>query len=166
MEILNNNYACANLIRTGKIEQIYSQLQTKTRNKPDEKMITLEKHLSILVKDEQDRPARSPEMGQRPQGLRGLHAAGLRRSKQIQMTQIKAAILTLAVGQCKGPVGSKGGTKRRAGLHVLKGRCHGGVHLLIASGVFSSVRVTTRPRVMWRQKARYSCSSCSRSGPM
>jgi len=50
MEILNNNYACANLIRTGKIEQMYSQLQTKTRNKPDEKMITMEKHLSNLVK--------------------------------------------------------------------------------------------------------------------
>ncbi len=52
MEILNNNYACANLIRTGKIEQIYSQLQTKTRNKPDEKMLTLEKHLSMLVKQD------------------------------------------------------------------------------------------------------------------
>ncbi len=52
MEILNNNYACANLIRTGKIEQLYSQLQTKTRDKSDEKMITLEKHLSFLVKDE------------------------------------------------------------------------------------------------------------------
>lgn len=50
MEILNNNYACANLIRTGKVEQIYSQLQTKTRNKPDEKMITLESHLATLVK--------------------------------------------------------------------------------------------------------------------
>jgi len=50
MEILNNNYATANLIRNGKIEQIYSQLQTKTKNKPDEKMITLEKHLSMLVK--------------------------------------------------------------------------------------------------------------------
>ena len=50
MEILNNNYACANLIRTGKIEQLYSQLQTKTQNKPDEKMITLEKHLTNLVK--------------------------------------------------------------------------------------------------------------------
>jgi len=35
MEVLNNNYACANLIRTGKIEQMYSQLQTKTRDKPD-----------------------------------------------------------------------------------------------------------------------------------
>jgi twitching motility protein PilT len=52
MEILNNNYATANLIRIGKIEQIYSQLQTKTRDRPDEKMITLEKHLAMLVKDE------------------------------------------------------------------------------------------------------------------
>jgi len=50
MEILNNNYACANLIRTGKIEQMYSQLQTRTRNKPDEKMITMESHLAMLVK--------------------------------------------------------------------------------------------------------------------
>jgi len=50
MEILNNGYACANLIRTGKIEQLYSQLQTKTKDRPDEKMITLEKHLSMLVK--------------------------------------------------------------------------------------------------------------------
>ena len=50
MEILNNNYATANLIRTGKVEQIYSQLQTKTRNRPDEKMLTLEKHLAMLVK--------------------------------------------------------------------------------------------------------------------
>ena len=52
MEILNNNYATANLIRTGKIEQLYSQLQTKTQNKPDEKMITMEKHLSMLVKQD------------------------------------------------------------------------------------------------------------------
>ena len=51
MEILNNNnYACANLIRTGKIEQIYSQLQTKTRLNPDEKMTTMERHLAQLVK--------------------------------------------------------------------------------------------------------------------
>jgi twitching motility protein PilT len=52
MEILNNNYACANLIRTGKVEQIYSQLQTKTRNKPDEKMMTIERHLATLVKED------------------------------------------------------------------------------------------------------------------
>ncbi len=50
IEILNNNYACANLIRTGKIEQLYSQLQTKTQNRPDEKMITMESHLARLVK--------------------------------------------------------------------------------------------------------------------
>jgi twitching motility protein PilT len=50
MEVLNNNYATANLIRTGKVEQIYSQLQIKTKNQPDEKMITLERHLARLVK--------------------------------------------------------------------------------------------------------------------
>jgi twitching motility protein PilT len=50
MEILNNNYACANIIRTGKIEQLYSQLQTKTKNKPEEKMVTFEHHLAKLVK--------------------------------------------------------------------------------------------------------------------
>jgi twitching motility protein PilT len=52
MEILNNNYACANLIRTGKIEQLYSQLQTRIREKPDEKMIAMEKHLAMLVKQD------------------------------------------------------------------------------------------------------------------
>jgi len=50
MEILNNSYACANIIRTGKLEQIYSQLQTKTKNKLGEKMITFESHLARLVK--------------------------------------------------------------------------------------------------------------------
>jgi twitching motility protein PilT len=53
MEILNNNsYACANLIRTGKIEQIYSQLQTKTRPNHEEKMTTMERHLAQLVKQD------------------------------------------------------------------------------------------------------------------
>jgi twitching motility protein PilT len=53
MEILNNNnYACANLIRTGKVEQIYSQLQTKTRLNLDEKMTTMERHLAQLVKQD------------------------------------------------------------------------------------------------------------------
>ncbi|MCK4998656.1 MAG: hypothetical protein KAS23_03945 [Anaerohalosphaera sp.] len=50
MEILNNNYAVSNLIRNGKIEQIYSQLQTKTRDRPDENMVTMERHLARLVK--------------------------------------------------------------------------------------------------------------------
>ncbi len=52
MEILNNNYACANQIRTGKIEQLYSQLQIKTKNKPGEKMTTMESHLAKLVKED------------------------------------------------------------------------------------------------------------------
>jgi twitching motility protein PilT len=50
MEILNSNHAVANLIRKGKIEQMYSILQTKTKNQPDEKMITFERHLARLVK--------------------------------------------------------------------------------------------------------------------
>ena len=50
MEILNSNYAVPNLIRKGKLEQIYSQMQVKTKNQPDEKMITFERHLAILVK--------------------------------------------------------------------------------------------------------------------
>jgi len=52
MEVLNNNYACANLIRHGKIEQIYTQLQVRTRNQPDEKMVAMEKHLAMLVKQD------------------------------------------------------------------------------------------------------------------
>ncbi len=52
MEILNNNYAIANLIRTGKPEQMYSQLQTKTQDRHDEKMITMERHLARLVNQE------------------------------------------------------------------------------------------------------------------
>jgi len=50
MEILNSNHAVANLIRKGKIEQMYSILQTKTKNQPNEKMITFERHLARLVK--------------------------------------------------------------------------------------------------------------------
>jgi twitching motility protein PilT len=50
MEILNNTYAVANLIRVGKAEQLYTQLQTKTQNTPEGKMITLERHLAMLVK--------------------------------------------------------------------------------------------------------------------
>lgn len=50
MEILNSNYALANLIRKGKIEQMYSQMQVKTKDQPDERMITMERHLALLVK--------------------------------------------------------------------------------------------------------------------
>ena len=50
MEILNSNYAVSNLIRKNKIEQIYSQMQIKTKNQPDERMITMERHMARLVK--------------------------------------------------------------------------------------------------------------------
>ena len=49
MEVLNNNYAVANLIRTGKLEQVYSVLQTKTRDVPQERMCTMERSLANLV---------------------------------------------------------------------------------------------------------------------
>ena len=52
MEILNSNYALANLIRKGKIEQMYSQMQVKTKDQPDERMTTMERHLATLVKNE------------------------------------------------------------------------------------------------------------------
>ena len=53
MEILNNDYAIANLIRVGKIEQIYSQIQTKTKDYlPEQKMTTLEMSMANLVKKE------------------------------------------------------------------------------------------------------------------
>jgi len=49
MEILTNSYALANLIRTRKVEQIYSMLQTRTKDVPEERMVTLERSLVRLV---------------------------------------------------------------------------------------------------------------------
>lgn len=50
MEVLTNSYATANLIRLRKVEMLYSQLQTRTKDIPDERMITLERSLAGLVK--------------------------------------------------------------------------------------------------------------------
>ena len=49
MEILTNSYAVGNLIRLRKAEQIYSMLQTHTKDKPEERMTTLERSLAGLV---------------------------------------------------------------------------------------------------------------------
>ncbi len=49
MEVLNNNYAMANLIRQAKVEQMYSVLQTKVRDIPAERMITMEYALAQLA---------------------------------------------------------------------------------------------------------------------
>jgi len=49
MELLTNNFGVANLIRVGKVEQLYSMMQIKTRDIPDERMQTLEWSLANLV---------------------------------------------------------------------------------------------------------------------
>ena len=49
MEILNNTYAVGNLIRLRKLEQIYTQLQTKTKDIHEERMRTMERSLAHLV---------------------------------------------------------------------------------------------------------------------
>lgn len=50
MEILNNTYGVANLLRQNKTEQLYSIMQTQTADVPEQRMITLEKHLARLVR--------------------------------------------------------------------------------------------------------------------
>lgn len=49
MEILTNSYAVSNLIRLRKMEQVYTQLQTKIRDVPGERMITMERSLAQLA---------------------------------------------------------------------------------------------------------------------
>ncbi len=49
MEVLRNTYGVANLLRLRKAEQLYSVMQTKTRDVPEERMITLERSLADLV---------------------------------------------------------------------------------------------------------------------
>ena len=69
MEILNSSYAIANLIRVNKLEQLVSQMQTKTRDLPSEKMITLEKHLVRLVKSGQIELAEAKKWANDPKAL-------------------------------------------------------------------------------------------------
>jgi twitching motility protein PilT len=49
MEVLNNTYSVANLIRQVKLDQIYSVMQTHTRDEPSQRMTTLERTLAALV---------------------------------------------------------------------------------------------------------------------
>ena len=53
MEILNNTYAVSNLIRMGKFEQLYSIMQTRTRDISEERMQTMERSLARLVQSGQ-----------------------------------------------------------------------------------------------------------------
>jgi twitching motility protein PilT len=50
MEILNNIYSVANCIRQIKLDQVYSVMQTHTREEPGQRMSTLERSLAKLVK--------------------------------------------------------------------------------------------------------------------
>jgi twitching motility protein PilT len=50
MEILQNLYAVANLIRTRKLEQVYSAIQTRTKDIAGERMLTMERSLALLCR--------------------------------------------------------------------------------------------------------------------
>ncbi|RPI63634.1 MAG: PilT/PilU family type 4a pilus ATPase [Planctomycetaceae bacterium] len=56
MEILNNIYSVSNLIRVRKLEQLYTQLQTRTKDVPEERMTSMERSLARLVKQGQITP--------------------------------------------------------------------------------------------------------------
>jgi twitching motility protein PilT len=69
MEILNNTYGIQNLIRLGKVEQIYSILQSRTKNTPDERMLTLERSLALLVKHGKVAPLEAEKWANHPQAF-------------------------------------------------------------------------------------------------
>jgi len=66
MEILNNSYALANLIRLRKMEQVYSILQTRTKDVPEERMMTLERALAMLVQKGQVTPLEAEKWANHP----------------------------------------------------------------------------------------------------
>jgi twitching motility protein PilT len=66
MEILNNSYALANLIRLRKMEQVYSFLQTRTKDIPEERMMTLERSLALLVEQGHVTPLEAEKWANHP----------------------------------------------------------------------------------------------------
>jgi twitching motility protein PilT len=66
MEVLNNIYAVSNLIRQTKMEQIYSQLQTRTKDIPEERMTTLERSLANLVRGGKVTPLEAEKWANNP----------------------------------------------------------------------------------------------------
>lgn len=69
MEVLNNIYAVSNLIRLGKVEQLYSQLQTRTKDTPEERMTTLERSLAMLVRRGAITPLEAEKWANNPQAF-------------------------------------------------------------------------------------------------
>jgi len=82
MEILNNSQATSNLIRTAKVEQIYSQLQTHTRDIPTERMRSLERSLAEMVVRGEVKAEEAERWANNPSAfwsdLRHLHGSGRR----------------------------------------------------------------------------------------
>jgi twitching motility protein PilT len=66
MEILNNSYALSNLIRLRKMEQVYTFLQTRTKDVPEERMIALERSLARLVRDKKVTPLEAEKWANHP----------------------------------------------------------------------------------------------------
>jgi len=66
MEILQNSYAVANLIRLRKVEQLYSILQTQTKDVPTERMISLERSLAELVRQGAVTPVEAEKWANHP----------------------------------------------------------------------------------------------------
>ena len=66
MEILNNTYALSNLIRMRKMEQVYSFLQTRTKDTPEERMTTLERSLARLVREGKITPLEGEKWANHP----------------------------------------------------------------------------------------------------
>ncbi len=69
MEVLNNIYGVANLIRLVKVEQLYSQMQTRTKDVPEERMTTLERSLAILVRKGLVTPLEAERWANNPQAF-------------------------------------------------------------------------------------------------
>jgi twitching motility protein PilT len=78
MEIANNIYSVSNLIRQVKMEQIYSQLQTRTKDTPEERMTTLERSLAVLVRTGKITPLEAEKWANNPQAfLEEMQHAGM-----------------------------------------------------------------------------------------
>ena len=69
MEVLNNTYAVSNLVRLKKMEQIYTQLQTRTKDIPEERMCTMEKSLALLVAKRIVSPLEAEKWAEDPQAF-------------------------------------------------------------------------------------------------
>ena len=69
MEILNNTYAVANMIRQLKLDQIFTLLQTHTRDVPEQRMTSFERSLAILVKSNKISMAEAERAANHPQIL-------------------------------------------------------------------------------------------------